>query len=150
MRTFWHMDILAQAPKCLPKRPCCLARCQNIHVPKCSGAEIFHAEMSLVPKIPRAKKCPCRNVHLRSALQTFPGRCQNVPGMKNPCKNVSCQNLRFRNGGKPLSVLRSSVHRFKNLLMGRLLVFRLKESLLECATVCVKSEVMLISMYVSD
>ena len=90
---------------------------------KCSGAEISHAEMSLVPKIPRAKKSPCRNVHLRSALQTFPGRCQNVPGMKNPCKNVSCQNLRFRNGGKPLSVLRSSVHRFKNLLMGRLLVF---------------------------
>ena len=134
----------------VPKRPYCFARCQNIHVPKCSGAEIFHAEMSLVPKIPRAKKCPCRNVHLRSALQTFPGRCQNVPGMKNPCKNVSCQNLRFRNGGKPLSVLRSSVHRFKNLLMGRLLVFRLKESLLECATVCVKSEVMLISMYVSD
>ena len=103
MRTFWHrtfrhMDILAQAPKCLPKRPCCFARCQNIHVPKCSGAEISHAQMSLVPKIPRAKKSPCRNVHLRSALQTFPGRCQNVPGMKNPCKNVSCQNLRFRNG----------------------------------------------------
>ena len=36
--------------------------------------------------------------------------------------------------------------RLKNFLMGWLLVLGLKESLVECATVCVKSEVILMCM----
>ena len=36
------------------------------------------------------------------------------------------------------------IAKFKNFLMSWLLVLRLKESLLECATVCGKSEVILI------
>jgi hypothetical protein len=37
----------------------------------------------------------------------------------------------------------------KNFLMGWLLVLGLKESLVECATVCVKSEVMLLFIHTS-
>jgi hypothetical protein len=44
------------------KCPYCFARCKNIHVPKCSGAEISRAHMSMVPKIPCAKMYPCRKV----------------------------------------------------------------------------------------
>ena len=46
----------------VPKRPYYFARCQNIHVPKCSGAEISHAKMSMMLKIQFAKMSPCRKV----------------------------------------------------------------------------------------
>ena len=38
--------------------------------------------------------------------------------------------------------------RLKNFLMGMLLVLNLKESLLECATVTIKSEVILIKVFI--
>jgi len=46
--TFWHSSTGAKTP--VPNRPYCFARCRNIHVQKCSGAE-----MSMVLKIPRAE-----------------------------------------------------------------------------------------------
>ena len=40
--------------------------------------------------------------------------------------------------------------RLKNFLMGRLLVLGIKECLVECATLCVKSEVMLLFLFCED
>ena len=72
------------------KLPYCFARCQNIYVLKCLGAEIFHAKTSMVPKVPCAKtslcgKSLCCNVHedKMSKCQYFCRakicKCQNVP-----------------------------------------------------------------------
>ena len=36
--------------------------CRNVHVPKCSHAEMFLCREVLVPKSPCAEKSPCRNV----------------------------------------------------------------------------------------
>ena len=36
--------------------------CQNVHVPKCSHAEMFLCRKFLVPKNPHAEKSPCRDV----------------------------------------------------------------------------------------
>ena len=67
-RIFWHRSILAQehfgtltfrhsstsAEMSVSKRPYCFARCQNIHVLKCSGAEISPWRNVLVLKSPSA------------------------------------------------------------------------------------------------
>ena len=57
---FQHRDISAFAPYCFARR-------QNIHMSKCSGAqiskyEIFLCQKFLGLKIFRAKNSPCRNV----------------------------------------------------------------------------------------
>ena len=46
-----------------------------------------------------------------------------------------------------LTIFTQLTARLKNFLMGWLLVLGLKESTVECATVCIKSEVILLPMY---
>ena len=55
--TFWHSSTGAEMS--VPKRPYCFARCQNIHVLKCTGTKISHAEMFMAAKTPCAKMSPC-------------------------------------------------------------------------------------------
>ena len=50
----------------------------------------------------------------------------------------------FRNDVQFLTTFTQLNARLKNFLMGWLLVLGLKECLVECATLCVKSEVMLV------
>ena len=72
----------------VPKCPYCFARCKNIHVLKCSGAEISRAEisraeisraeMSMALKIPCAKNFPCRKVSKSKCSRDETSICRNV------------------------------------------------------------------------
>ena len=98
---FRHMDILApcKAIWTFWNRP--FGTCAT--VPKCP-----HAETSMVPKNPCAKKSPCwkvlvpkrplrRNLHVPECLQARTCTCRNVPVMKCLCRNVSGRNVKCRN-----------------------------------------------------
>ena len=98
----------------VPKHPYCFARCQNIHVPKCSGAEISLCRNVQVPKIPCAENSPCRKFPMpkRSGVEMSICRnvrsaercmCRNVPVMKHPCRNDCCRNDPCRNGLQGIS-----------------------------------------------
>ena len=91
-RTFRHRNISARghfgtwtfrhsstgAEMSVPKRPYCFARCQNIHVLKCSDAKISLCRNVQVPKIPRDENSPCRK---------FPmSKCS---GVENPSAGTS-------------------------------------------------------------
>ena len=70
MRNFQHRNISARghfgtwtfrhsstgAEMSVPKRPYYFARCQNIHVPKCSGAKISLSKMSPCGNVPKLKR----------------------------------------------------------------------------------------------
>ena len=86
--TFWYEFVLAHGQM------------------KFSGAQIYRAKMSMVLKIPHAKKPPCQKVPIlkRSCVETSICQnvrsteqclCRNVPVMKHPCRNLRCPN-----GGK--------------------------------------------------
>ena len=51
------------------------------------------------------------------------------------------------NGVQFLSIFTQLTERLKNFLRGWLLVLGIKECLVECATLCVKSEVTLLNMH---
>ena len=100
----------------VPKCPYCFARCQNIHVPKCSGAKISICQNVQVPKYlcrsvlvanrPSAKKSLCQNAlggemsmcwYIRRAETCT---CRNILVMKCQCWNASFRNVSCQNGGK--------------------------------------------------
>ena len=94
------------ATTAVPKCPYYFERCQNIHVLKCSCAEISHAERSMAPKCPWAKNSLGQNAHGDKVSMCRCGRRaktysrRNVLVMKCPSWNVSCLNVRCGDGGK--------------------------------------------------
>ena len=90
--TFWHRHFgtCATVPKC----PCAeMSLCQNVPVPN-----LPHAEKSSCRKVPMSK---CSHVEMSICRNVCSAKwctCRNVPVMKHPCGNDSCQNVPCRNG----------------------------------------------------
>ena len=70
--TFQYMDIFGTVAQ-VPKRPYCFAKCQNIHVSKCSGAE-----KSLCRNVPHAENSSCRKFPMLKRSRVETSICRNV------------------------------------------------------------------------
>ena len=67
--------------------------CRNVPVPKCSCVKNSSGR-----KVPMSK-CSCVEMSIcRNVCSAEWYTCRNVPIMKHPCRNDSCQNVPCRNG----------------------------------------------------